>query len=145
MLLEGGWHWEPETTERMGRAAHRLMRLLGPGPGPGPGPESGSASGSASGPESGPGPGPGPGTLAPGPTPRFARVTRTVTARSDAFAFTRPWRGGEVVGQAGTLLALDGEQGEVRAPHDGCLLVMPSLLALPGHTAVRLARFEAPP
>jgi len=39
-----------------------------------------------------------------------------------------------------TLIALDGED-EIRTPHDDCLLVMPSLRAMPGETAVRLARF----
>ena len=73
-------------------------------------------------------------------TARFARVTRTITARSRSFGFTRPWRGGEVVPRAGTLLALDGEE-EVRTPHDDCLLVMPNLLPQQGQTALRLAAF----
>ena len=38
------------------------------------------------------------------------------------------------------LQPLDGEE-EIRTPHDDCLLVMPSLRAMPGQTAVRLARF----
>ena len=60
--------------------------------------------------------------------------------RSARFAFLRPFRGGQVVPEHGTLIALDGET-EIRTPHDDCLLVMPSLRTAPGHTAVRLARF----
>jgi hypothetical protein len=115
VLLEAGWHWEPETVTRMEEAARCLMGLLGLLPAP---------------------------VTAAG-VPRFARVTRTVTARGD-FAFVRPWRGGEVVVERNSLIALDSEE-EIRTPHADCLLVMPSLLTLPGNTAVRLARFEPPP
>ena len=72
--------------------------------------------------------------------PRLAQVTRTVTARTAGFSFVRHFTGGQVVPRRNTLLALDGEE-EIRTPHDDCLLVMPSLRTLPGHTAVRLARF----
>ena len=72
--------------------------------------------------------------------PRLAEVTRTVTATAPGFAFLRPYRGGEVVPERNTLIALDGD-AEIRTPHDDCLLVMPSLRTIPGHTAVRLARF----
>ena len=72
--------------------------------------------------------------------PRLAEVTRTITARTPGFAFVRPFRGGDVVPQRNTLIALDGET-EIRTPHDNCLLVMPSLRSMPGQTAVRLARF----
>ena len=114
LLLEGGWHWEEATVERQEAAVHRLLGLCG---------------------------------LLPGPVPaaaepcRAARVVRTVTAETADFTFTRPWRGGEVVPRAGTLIARDGGQ-EIRTPHDDCLLVMPNLLPQPGQTAVRLARFE---
>jgi hypothetical protein len=73
--------------------------------------------------------------------PCLARVTHTITARTGEFTFTRPWRGGEVVAERGTLLARDGGE-ELRTPHDRCLLVLPSLMTQPGHTAVRLARIE---
>jgi predicted deacylase len=76
--------------------------------------------------------------------PRLAEVTRTITARTAGFTFIRPFRGGEVVARRNTLLALDGEE-EIRTPHDDCLLVMPSLRTMRGHTAVRLARFVSPP
>jgi succinylglutamate desuccinylase len=114
LILEGGWHWEPETAARMEQAGRRLLALTGVVPG----------------------------VVAPLPPPRFARVTQRVTARSQDFAFVQPWRGGVVLPGAGTLIAMDGEE-EVRTPHDDCLLVMPMLLAQPGQTAVRLARIEA--
>ncbi len=72
---------------------------------------------------------------------RFATVTEVVTAATSSFAFVQTFRGGDVVAQRHTLIALDGER-EVRTPHDDCLMVMPSLRPSRGHTAVRLARFE---
>lgn len=113
ILLEAGWHWEEATVARMEGAARRLLALTGLVPDPPP--------------------------LPPLP-PRFAEVTATVTARTDSFRFSRPWRGGDVVA-AGTLLGWDGSR-ELRAPHDDCLLVMPNLLPHPGQTALRLARFR---
>ncbi len=122
LLVEAGAHWEAVTVATMEAAAGRLLRLTG--------------------------------TLAgevamdvaalPVPPSRLAEVTRTVTARTPGFAFLRPFRGGQVVAARNTLIALDGEI-EIRTPHDDCLLVMPSLRTVPGHTAVRLARFVGPP
>jgi predicted deacylase len=71
--------------------------------------------------------------------PRFAEVTTVVTAATANFAFVRPFRGGDVIAERDTLIAIDGDE-EVRTPHDDCLLVMPSLRPSRGHTAVRLAR-----
>ena len=51
-------------------------------------------------------------------------------------------KGGDVIAQAGTLIARDGGV-EIRTPHADCLLVMPSLRPSRGHTAVRLARLES--
>ncbi|TCZ57872.1 peptidase M14 [Roseicella aquatilis] len=120
MLLEAGSHWEAATVATMEVVAAQLLRLAGTVAGDDP-------------------------VLRPPPEPaappRLAEVTRTVTAHSRNFAFLRPFRGGEVVAQRNTLLALDGEE-EIRTPHDDCLLVMPSLRTMPGQTAVRLARFR---
>lgn len=113
LLLEGGWHWEGVTVARMERATRRLLHETGVLPGAPPAPQD--------------------------PHPREARVTHTITARTAEFTFTRPWRGGEMVPRAGTLIALDGG-AEVRTPHDNCLLILPNLLTQQGHTAVRLAR-----
>lgn len=71
---------------------------------------------------------------------RLARVEQVITAETSGFAFLRAFRGGEVIGPAGTLIALDGAR-EIRTPFADCMLVMPSLKPSRGHTAVRLARF----
>jgi predicted deacylase len=71
--------------------------------------------------------------------PRFVEVTKAITATTAQFAFVKPYRGGEIVPRADTLIAMDGTQ-EIRTPHDNCLLIMPSLRPSRGHTAVRLAR-----
>jgi predicted deacylase len=73
------------------------------------------------------------------PPPLLAEVTATITARTNRFVFVHPYRGGDIVPHADTLIAHDGDE-EIRTPHDNCLLVMPSLRAARGHTAVRLAR-----
>lgn len=111
VLLEAGWHWEPETVARMERVTRQLLAMLGVVRGP---------------------------VRASGQS-RVARVTHTVTAQSADFTFTCPWRGGAVIPARGTLIAHDGEC-EIRTPYDDCMLVMPNPLTLPGHTAVRLAR-----
>ncbi len=118
LLVEAGAHWEEATVATMEASAARLLHLAGmvaPADPVPPPPE-------------------------PTARPRLAMVTRTVTAQTAGFAFIRPFRGGEVVPQRNTLIALDGD-AEIRTPHDDCLLVMPSLRTMPGHTAVRLARF----
>ena len=71
----------------------------------------------------------------------FARVTDVVTAATSQFAFVQPFRGGDIVPARNTLIAMDGDT-EIRTPYDNCMLVMPSLRAGRGHTAVRLARLE---
>ena len=71
---------------------------------------------------------------------RFAEVTMPVTANTASFAFVQAFRGGDIVPQRNTLIAMDGTT-EIRTPHDQCLLVMPSPRPSRGHTAVRLARF----
>ena len=76
----------------------------------------------------------------PPPPPRVAEVTMAVTAATSSFAFLHPYRGGDVIPARNTLIALDGT-AEIRTPHDDCLLIMPSLRASRGHTAVRMARF----
>jgi len=119
VLVEAGSHWEAATVATMEATAAALLRQTGIiaaddqvlWPPP-----------------------------AAAPRGHLAQVTRTVRAATPGFAFMRPFRGGEVVAERNTLIALDGED-EVRTPHDNCLLVMPSLRTMPGHTAVRLARF----
>jgi succinylglutamate desuccinylase len=117
VLVEAGQHWEANTVAAMQQSARRALGLCGIlGPAPAPLPE----------------------------PPLLARVTETVTATSHNFMFLREFRGGEIIPEAGTVIAQDGAR-EIRTPHDDCLLVMPTPIAPRGHTAVRLARFEAAP
>jgi predicted deacylase len=119
VLVEGGQHWRPETVNTSMGSVSGLLRHLG------------MVSADAA---------------FPPPPPKaavhLAMVTDVVTARSSSFAFTREWYGGEVVTKQGTLIATDGLT-DIRTPYDDCLLVMPSLRAGRGHTAVRLAKFES--
>lgn len=120
LLLEAGYHWHPETVVTMQDAVGRLLRMAG---------LIDAATQAA---------------ICPTPPPpepvRLAQVTRTVTATTNSFAFTRPFASGEVIAERNTLIALDGE-AEIRTPHDHCLMVMPALATQKGLTAVRLAKF----
>ncbi len=122
VLVEGGQHWEPATVAVMDMVGARLLRHAGL-----------ATTGQPILPPD-----------VPLPAPRLARVTRTVTVRSRSFAFVREFRGGEVIPERNTLIAMDGEE-EVRTPHDDCLLVMPTPIVHRGHTAVRLAQFIPDP
>ncbi len=75
------------------------------------------------------------------PHPTYAEVTHVITATTNRFTFTRNYHGGEIIPEAQTLIAHDGDT-EIRTPHNNCLLVMPSLKPSRGHTAIRLARLE---
>lgn len=76
----------------------------------------------------------------PPPEPqRRVLITRAVTATSEDFRFVQDYEGMEVIGQAGTVIARDGDVA-VTTPHDDCVLVMPSRRLKPGQTAVRLGR-----
>ncbi len=112
VLVEAGQHWETDTIATTQACVDGVLRYAGLRPG-----------------------------LAPQHPVRMAEVTTAVTATTSAFAFMRPFRGGEVVPYRNTLIAVDGT-AEIRTPHDDCMLVMPSLRASRGHTAVRLARFR---
>ncbi|HWZ70511.1 MAG TPA: succinylglutamate desuccinylase/aspartoacylase family protein [Casimicrobiaceae bacterium] len=74
------------------------------------------------------------------PPQRIVEVTSTVTIVSDAFRFTQPVHGLQVIGRAGTAYAMDGGT-EIRTPHDDCVLIMPTRKPKRGETAVRLGRF----
>jgi predicted deacylase len=112
ILVEAGQHWQPEAVQQMRATTAALLRHTGqlqPAP-----------------------------LNQPTPAARFAEVTRLVTAKTNRFVFTEQFRGGDIIPQAGTLIAHDGDE-EIRTPHDNCLLVMPSLKPSRGHTAVRMA------
>ena len=110
-LVEAGQHWRAETVDIMQGCVDAMLGHAGMAPQP-----------------------------PPRPAPRCAEVTLAVTASTSAFTFVQPYRGGEVIAARNTLIALDGE-AEIRTPHDDTLLIMPSLRASRGHTAVRMARF----
>jgi hypothetical protein len=117
-LIEAGQHWEPATVDIASDAVSALLHHLDMAPVcaalPPP---------------------------LPHPPPRFARVTKVVTATTANFGFVQAYRGGDVIARRNTVIALDGTM-EIRTPHHQCLLVMPSLRPSRGHTAVRLGKFE---
>ncbi|MEX2616709.1 MAG: M14 family metallopeptidase [Alphaproteobacteria bacterium] len=78
------------------------------------------------------------------PAQKFIEVTDAVTAKSNDFRFVRPYTGAEVIAQAGSVIAYDGETA-IRTPYDQCVLIMPSLRLYPGQTAVRLGRLVSAP
>jgi predicted deacylase len=114
VLVEAGQHWQAPTVAQMQASVTALLHHAGMLETP---------------------------TQTAQPTPRFAEVTRVITANTGRFAFVRPFRGGDVIPTRGTLLAHDG-MAEIRTPYDDCLMVMPSHRTGRGHTAVRLARFS---
>ncbi len=118
VLVEAGQHWQEDTVRQMRASVDAVLAHAG---------MIGKVAPCA----------------APSVAPRFAEVSRVVTANTGRFAFVRPFRGGEVIRRRDTLLARDGT-AEIRTPHDDCLLIMPSLRTGRGHTAVRLARFAEP-
>jgi hypothetical protein len=117
-LVEAGQHWEPPTVdiarEAVGALLHRLEMAPVCAALPPPLPRA---------------------------RPRFARVTKVVTATTANFSFMQAYRGGDVIAKRNTVIAVDGTT-EIRTPHNDCLLVMPSLRPSRGHTAVRLGKFE---
>lgn len=114
VLAEAGQHWQPATVATTEAVVAGFLRAVGAV-------EDGGAADETC-------------------SQRYAEVTHAVTAATGGFAFTAPYRGGDVVADGGTLIAKDGA-AEIRTPYDDCLLVMPSLRPSRGHTAVRLARF----
>ena len=112
VLVEAGQHWHPSAVAQCRATLRSLLRHAGMLDCP-----------------------------PPAHKPSFAQVIQTITARSNRFHFTRPYRGGDVVHRAGTVIAHDGE-AEIVTPEDNVMLVMPSLRVSHGQTAVRLARME---
>jgi predicted deacylase len=77
--------------------------------------------------------------VAAAPPQHIVEVTSTVTIGSDAFRFTQPVHGLQVIRSAGTVYATDAG-AEIRTPHDDCVLIMPTRKPKRGETAVRLGR-----
>ena len=76
----------------------------------------------------------------PPPPVHLIRVTEAVTIENSEFEFTENYIGMEVIKQAGTIIARDGDK-ELRTPYDNCVLIMPSKRLYKGQTAVRLGQF----
>ena len=72
---------------------------------------------------------------------RVIDISTVVTVNSAEFRWIRPLRGLEVIADAGTLIAVDGEV-ELRTPHADAVMVMPVPTPKPGQTAVRIGRFR---
>jgi predicted deacylase len=72
---------------------------------------------------------------------RHVEVTGGHAITTPAFRFAVPLKGLEIIPDAGTLIALDGET-EVRTPYDRCVIVMPSPRLERGTTAVRFGRLS---
>lgn len=75
--------------------------------------------------------------------PRVIDVTHAIAVDHGPVAFLPGIDGGQVVAQAGTIIAYDGTEA-VRTPYDDCVLVMPSREATRGQTAIRFGRFAEP-
>ena len=73
------------------------------------------------------------------PTAEMWDVTDGVTAQTDDFAFVEPFAGMEVIENAGTLIANDGDIPIV-TPYDNCLLMMPNYKPGKGTRKVRMCR-----
>ncbi|MBU6425660.1 MAG: succinylglutamate desuccinylase/aspartoacylase family protein [Rhodospirillales bacterium] len=110
LLVEAGQHWHQEAVEQSRATISAVLRHAGMLQG-----------------------------ACPIQAGRFAEVVQLVTARTNRFVFVRDFRGGEIIPEAGTLIAHDGDE-EIRTPEDNLIMVMPSLKVSHGHTAVRLAR-----
>ena len=74
-------------------------------------------------------------------TQHLLRVDQPIVALSNDFHFLLPVHGLDVIAQAGTPYAQDGDT-VFTTPYDNTVLVMPSLKhGKPGNTMVRLGRF----
>lgn len=75
---------------------------------------------------------------------RFIEVSGPETIETDAFRFTEPFVGMEVIPKAGTVIGVDGDRPVV-TPYDDCVLIMPSRRLRKGESAVRYGRFVDAP
>ncbi|WP_215754140.1 succinylglutamate desuccinylase/aspartoacylase family protein [Acetobacter sp. P5B1] len=116
-LLEAGQHWQPAAATLALSVCQTLLEQMG----------TVSPSGSTN-------------STASRQKVRHVTVTDNVQALTPRFVFVKTFRSGDIIKKAGTLLAFDGSE-EIRTPYDNCLLVMPNLRPMRGHTAVRLARY----
>jgi predicted deacylase len=81
-------------------------------------------------------------TMTP-PTQQVIQVTEAVTAKTKSFQWLGEYQGLEVIEQAGTTLAQDGDH-TIKTPYDRCVLVMPTRARFNvGNTMLRFGRLEA--
>ncbi|MEM0908612.1 MAG: succinylglutamate desuccinylase/aspartoacylase family protein [Pseudomonadota bacterium] len=71
---------------------------------------------------------------------RVLEITHPITIETEDFHFTEKFVGMDVIADAGTVIAHDGDR-PVTTPYPGCVLIMPSMRLWPGQTAVRLGRY----
>lgn len=72
---------------------------------------------------------------------RVVDISTVITLQTASFRWVRPLRGLEVLPDAGTLIAHDGDT-EIRTPHADAVMVMPVPSPKLGQTAVRIGRFR---
>ncbi len=121
MLAECGQHWRREAADVAIDTAWRFLLALG------------MASREDAAPH----------LLAAQPAPEhWIEVTHAISATSAECRFTADYQGLEVIAEAGTVIAVDGER-DIRTPYDDCVLVMPARRLAAGQTAVRLGRYVA--
>ena len=113
-LVECGFHFDRASIDLANAVARRFLALIGVCPNLGALPADASP-------------------------PQVIRITDAITIHHQDFRFTGPIDSMQIVAQAGTLIALDGDQ-EIRTPYDHCVIVMPApdRYIVPGMTAVRL-------
>ncbi len=119
LLVECGQHWAPQSAKTAIEATWRFLAatgILG---------DSDAA----------------PWLSRPAPPQRTIRVTHCITVSSSNFGFTHAFQNLAIVPRAGTVIARDGDS-EIRAPYDGCVLIMPARRLERGNTAVRLGHYE---
>ena len=121
VLIECGQHWEKSAADVAGDTLFRFLLA------------SGAVSASICNSHA---------RLAPAAVQRVVRVTEPVVATSRTLKFPYPFKGLEIIPQAGTVVATDGAT-VWKTPYDDCVLVMPSLAHVkPGTTVLRLGRYD---
>ena len=79
-----------------------------------------------------------PAAEAPEPA-QFWQVTGGITSKTDDFHFAENYLGMEVIAEAGTLIAHDGDE-PILTPYDDCLLMMPNFKSGRNMRKLRLCR-----
>lgn len=117
LLVECGQHWRRKTADMAIDTAYRFLLRL----------EMISADTAA------------PHLLPATPPDRWIEVTDVFIPRTDRARFTAPFKGMEVIADAGTVIAHDGHDA-IETPYDDCVLIMPARRLLKNQTGVRLGR-----